>query len=105
MTNWGKDFFFMVFLGGMRIVAWIDSEIFSAFRCRTNNHKDIFIGGLTKFHCGGVKPTLVYHHHHHATISFFFGEDQGLKRAWCGNSRMRHQGVVMKVLKSFKEID
>jgi hypothetical protein len=45
------------------------------------------------------------HHHHHATINSFSGEVQGLKRAWCGNSRIQQQGVAMKALKSFKETD
>jgi hypothetical protein len=95
----------MAFLGGVRIAAWTDSEIFSAFRCRASDHKEVFVGGLTRFHCGGVKPAPVYHHHHHATINSFSGEVQGLKRAWCGNSRIQQQGVAMKALKSFKETD
>jgi hypothetical protein len=110
VTGWGKDFKKMTFLGGVRIAAWTDSEIFSAFRCRASDHKEVFVGGLTKFHCGGVKPAPVYHHHHHhhhhyATINSFSGEGQGLKRAWCGNSRIQQQGVAMKALKSFKETD
>ncbi|CAK9263208.1 unnamed protein product [Sphagnum jensenii] len=97
----------MAFLGGVRIAAWTDSEIFSAFRCRASDHKEVFVGGLTGFHCGGVKPAPVYHHHHHhhATINSFSGEGQGLKRAWCGNSRIQQQGVAMKALKSFNETD
>jgi len=109
VTDWGKDFKKMAFLGGVRVAAWTDSEIFSAFRCRASDHKEVFVGGLTRFHCGGVKPAPVYHHHHHhhhhATINSFSGEGQGLKRAWCGNSRIQQQGVAMNALKSFKETD
>jgi hypothetical protein len=88
MMSWGKDFNKMAFLGGVRIVTWIDNEIFNAFRCKASDHKEVFIGGPTRFHYGGVKPTLMYHHHH-ATINSFSGEGQGLKRAWCGNSKIR----------------
>jgi hypothetical protein len=90
MMGWGKDFKKMAFLGGVKIAPWKDNEIFNAFKCKASNHKKIFVGRLTRFQYGGVKPTPMYHHHHHhATINFFSGEGQGLKRAWCGNSKIQ----------------
>jgi hypothetical protein len=49
----------MVFLGGVKNATWTNNEIFSAFRYRASDHKEVFVGGLTIFHYGGVKPLCI----------------------------------------------
>jgi hypothetical protein len=77
VTGWGKDFKKMGFLSGVKIATWTNNEIFSTLRYKTSDHKEVFVGRLTRFHYGGVKPTPMYHHHHHhhhATINSFSGD-------------------------------